>query len=364
MCVIMLKKQGVAMPPSKVLENCWDSNSDGAGFMYAKGGKVHIRKGFMKLKKLKEALNELPDDVKNGCIIVHFRIGTHGAVSQECTHPFPVCDDYEAMRKTEATCDFGMAHNGVIGFATNQKEVEADKGLTSDSMWFAKHIASKYMDMLELNDDYEIHPLMNAAIGHNKFAFLRGDGYAWVIGEWAEVGDDKPYWFSNRSFEMVRYRAPKTPYQSDYSLGRGYQGVSQYFHDWDDYGQPQTDAPVKMDKSFTRSSSKMSPIIRVDPKQRDLMRKKMACSSCQICTYRWQLGRPCDDCILAQKGDELPNFERDEGVERSISGIVSLCAKCAHRSSEGTVEPCSSCLAFRYSNRDSRGFELGGIKEV
>ena len=46
MCVICYKPKGIAFPEERILQNCFDNNPDGAGFMWPENGKVHIRKGF------------------------------------------------------------------------------------------------------------------------------------------------------------------------------------------------------------------------------------------------------------------------------------------------------------------------------
>ena len=59
MCIIAAKPAGVNMPDDRILENMWNRNDDGAGFMYAINGKVYIEKGFMRYKDLKTRLNQL-----------------------------------------------------------------------------------------------------------------------------------------------------------------------------------------------------------------------------------------------------------------------------------------------------------------
>ena len=58
MCIIVNKPKGVEMPSMKVLERCFDYNSDGAGLMYALKGKVEIRKGFMTFDDFKKGLSK------------------------------------------------------------------------------------------------------------------------------------------------------------------------------------------------------------------------------------------------------------------------------------------------------------------
>ena len=94
MCIIAIKPAGITMPATTTIENMWYNNRDGAGFMYATGGTVHIEKGFMKLKSLKTALKRLETsiDVVNTPIVLHFRITTHGGTAAENCHPFPVSE--------------------------------------------------------------------------------------------------------------------------------------------------------------------------------------------------------------------------------------------------------------------------------
>ena len=130
MCVICVKRAGVEMPDEETIERMWDQNPDGAGFMWADKGLVHVRKGFMRRGELEEALREIPDPV-NRSVILHFRITTHGGTCPENTHPFEICDDPERLKRTsfdtERTC---FAHNGVLLFLPRRKDL-------SDTMEYA-----------------------------------------------------------------------------------------------------------------------------------------------------------------------------------------------------------------------------------
>lgn len=135
MCVIVYKPEGVEVPSLETLADCWAANPDGAGFMFPEGGKVSIRKGFMRWTEFATALSEATEggDLTDAPAAFHFRIATHGKVKPGCCHPFPVKADYSAMRKTETRADVGFMHNGVLrGFATSDG--------VSDSMAFAKNV--------------------------------------------------------------------------------------------------------------------------------------------------------------------------------------------------------------------------------
>ena len=47
MCIIVAVPANTPMPTADTIRECFISNPDGAGFMYADGKSVHIRKGFM-----------------------------------------------------------------------------------------------------------------------------------------------------------------------------------------------------------------------------------------------------------------------------------------------------------------------------
>ncbi len=118
MCIAIYKPKGKQLPSKEYIKNCWDRNSDGAGFMFlGKDNKTwHIRKGFMKLKALKKALySKNNTDLVNRSVVLHFRYMTCGTRSKEMTHPFPISKNLQVMGQTEWTSEQAMAHNGVVG---------------------------------------------------------------------------------------------------------------------------------------------------------------------------------------------------------------------------------------------------------
>jgi len=102
------------------LHDAWNSNKDGAGFMFRADNKIRIRKGFMQLHALVEALKAegfVEDNVltKEREIALHFRIATSGGVCAERTHPFPITKYYNIQERTAHDVDSAIMHNGVIG---------------------------------------------------------------------------------------------------------------------------------------------------------------------------------------------------------------------------------------------------------
>ena len=110
MCIIIACDPN-CRPSRGVIERSFAANPDGAGLMYADGGTVTIRKGFMDLPDYLDALADVPDDVP---LVLHMRIGTGGGNVPELTHPFPVTNDVDDLHALDITVPVGIAHNGVL----------------------------------------------------------------------------------------------------------------------------------------------------------------------------------------------------------------------------------------------------------
>lgn len=183
MCIAIYKEVNMELT-QETLRNCWQRNPDGAGFMYAESGKVHIVRGLMTLA----AFNEAFEPHKTKQAVIHFRIATHGGVNAENTHPFRVHDS------------LGMIHNGIIN---NVSTPDATK---SDTWHFVDRFIKKYSAHWQ---DEEFQELIESYIGHSKLIFLDGEGnfkiYKENLGKW-----NSECWFSNDSW--VSYVTPAPNY--------------------------------------------------------------------------------------------------------------------------------------------------------
>lgn len=179
MCIIALKPAGLVIP-EKTIKAMWDNNDDGAGLMYAEGGRVRIVKGLMTFENFLKAYNRVGNHKK---IVMHFRIRTHGAISPRLTHPFWIVKG-----------EMGMVHNGIItGLGAHGNDEESDTSI------YAKILAHRYPDPLEALTNPDEHKKIEGEIGWSKLVFLTGDGDHMIIneksGQW-----DNGCWFSNGSF--------------------------------------------------------------------------------------------------------------------------------------------------------------------
>lgn len=183
MCIIALKPEKIQFSRAQ-LKIMWDSNPDGAGFMYAQDGKVHIVKGLMTLDALWDAIQEVGPLRK---LVIHFRIRTHGAVSKELTHPFWIREG-----------ELGMVHNGVIRELVNETSEEE-----SDTAVFARKFGEAYNNpLLAVKHDFH-RAMLEAYIGYSKMVFMDGTGATYILnesqGEW-----HNNVWYSNGNYKKKR----------------------------------------------------------------------------------------------------------------------------------------------------------------
>ena len=191
MCIAIYKPKDKLINKT-TLKRCYDSNPDGAGFMYAQSKKLHIQKGFFDFDKFYEAYKK--HEAKK-CII-HFRIKTHGKIDETNCHPFHINDA------------LGFVHNGTIsGFGND---------IHSDTIQFNEAILQKLVGKwgnLSLFEDPIVN-LIEGRIGYSKLIMLDRHGNHKIFnedkGEW-----DDGVWYSNTS-----YKPRPTYYQSKFDYDK------------------------------------------------------------------------------------------------------------------------------------------------
>ena len=215
MCIIAAKPVGVDMPSDKIIENMWNGNSDGAGFMWAEKGNVHIHKGFMTYEDFRSALDKFcsSHDTKNTALVMHFRITTHGGTKPENCHPFPITDNISLLTKAECKTKIGVAHNGIIN-------INPRKGISDTMEYIASQLAPLYRGVPDFYRNKSLIEMIYNATA-SRLAFLTGDGHIFTVGEFQE---DKGIKYSNGSY---KYSFRSFPYSC------GYGGwVDDYYSDY------------------------------------------------------------------------------------------------------------------------------------
>lgn len=192
MCIIAAKPAGISMPDTDRITNMWTRNSDGAGFMYAKDGKVYIEKGFMKLNELLDRIKQLGKtvDLKSVPVVMHFRITTSGGTSPENCHPFPVTSNLGVLRKLKSTCALGVAHNGII-------DITPRKGISDTMEYILSQLSLLYQAMPKFYESKPAMQLVENAID-SKMAMLTKAGRIYTIGNFEEDGG---IMYSNTSYK-------------------------------------------------------------------------------------------------------------------------------------------------------------------
>lgn len=197
MCIAIFKPEGKILSNETLLQ-CWDSNPDGAGFMYADGGEVKIKKGYMDFDSFIAAYEQHKQDK----MVIHFRIKTHGLVNEENTHPFRV------------NKKMGFVHNGTISGVHTKDKAYSDTWHFNEQI--IKPIVKKAPWMM---DTAAIQTLITDFIGYSKLIFMDGRGDVTIYNESKGYWDDE-CWFSNKSYEPKKtYTPPATTYYGGYSKG-------------------------------------------------------------------------------------------------------------------------------------------------
>ena len=210
MCIIAVKPIGEELMERRILENCFNYNSDGAGLMYNLDGKVYIEKGYMNFKNFYNRLLELDKEIglKDRGLVMHFRITTSGGTSAQNCHPFSISNDERVLKALNVTTDIGVAHNGII------PSYVPKGGTLSDTQLFIKD----YLYYIkEENEDFLTNPSLLFAIEktvQSKLCFLDGEGNVTTVGKF--ISEDN-YLFSNETYLDLTelYKSWNTSYYYD-----------------------------------------------------------------------------------------------------------------------------------------------------
>jgi hypothetical protein len=203
MCIIVYKPNNTPMPDYGILMNCFDSNPDGAGYMYQDNNsdKVIINKGFMSFNSFITAIENLSNniDITALNLVMHFRYATQGSINSANCHPFPITAKVKQLQQTTITANMAMVHNGVIPFCSDYNS----RSKLSDTQIFIRDYLSK-MDNSTL-----FNPAVLALIEEStssKFIFMDNSRVK-ILGRFIE---DKGIYYSNDTYKKSRwYKASK-----------------------------------------------------------------------------------------------------------------------------------------------------------
>ena len=197
MCIIAVKPANKTIT-RRTLKNCFISNSDGAGIMWANENKLWIEKGFFGFRKFYKRFRELELTCPDSDFILHFRIATSGGIRHETCHPFRVHNK------------LAFVHNGIF---SNLGETKM-----SDTQVFNRDILQKlppnFLDMNKAREeifDYIVTSL-------SKVVFLDNNGKHIIVNEEHGIWDEG-IWFSNYGYLPTSHYTTKytdDAYYNDY----------------------------------------------------------------------------------------------------------------------------------------------------
>jgi hypothetical protein len=181
MCVIAVKPKGTVISKS-TLERCFESNSDGAGFVVRRNSNLIAEKGFFTFDAFWDAYERYEREVA----VIHFRIKTHGNKDADMCHPFKITDKLY------------VAHNGIIDISTEDDKTKSDT-------WHFNELVLKPELAVDPSPLYRssFQFLLGSTIGHSKLAFLDSRGKTVIINK--EKGTmEGDVWYSNTSYKSTR----------------------------------------------------------------------------------------------------------------------------------------------------------------
>ena len=228
MCIIIAKKAAAPIPKKAILQNCFNNNPDGAGFMYSLHNKTYIHKGYTTFDAF---YNDFMQACKkynlyNKNVVLHFRIATSGGKTPAKTHPFILSNNDGALNNIDIAAHApGIAHNGVLSQFTYNKQL-------SDTQNYIKDFLH---NIYKLNKHFYNNKYFNALIerslgNSNKLAIIDG---AKLITYGDFVEDEGGLLFSNSTYKQARF-----PYHSKYYGGWYYNPTTckwQKYEDGEDY---------------------------------------------------------------------------------------------------------------------------------
>lgn len=199
MCIIIAKKAAAPIPKKAILQNCFNNNPDGAGFMYSLHNKTYIHKGYTTFDAF---YNDFMQACKkynlyNKNVVLHFRIATSGGKTPAKTHPFILSNNDGALNTIEIQAHApGVAHNGVLSQFTYNKQLSDTQNYIKDFLYNIYKLNRHFY-----NNKY-FNALIERSLGSSKLAIIDG---AKLITYGDYVEDEGGLLFSNSTYKQARF---------------------------------------------------------------------------------------------------------------------------------------------------------------
>lgn len=195
MCIICVSQSGIHQPTDATIRTMFRRNPHGAGYMFARDGKVTIHKGFMNIDDFLAAVHAEHFTAEDS-VVYHFRISTQAGVNPAMTHPFPLSNQPRMMRVLDLTCRCGVAHNGIIRLTSDPN----NKVYSDTAIFITDYLSQIIHRKADLRNPETLNLIWKLA--QSKFAILDGSGYVATVGHFI---NDRGLLFSNDSYRNSWY---------------------------------------------------------------------------------------------------------------------------------------------------------------
>ena len=196
MCIICVSPARTLQPSISQIKTMFMNNPHGAGYMYARDGRVHIHKGFMDIDSFLSAIKAEHFTAKDS-VVYHFRISTQAGVNPEMTHPFPLSNRLLHMKALDVECQCGVAHNGIIRLTSDPTQHE----YSDTALFITRYMAQMVHGLDDLKDAQLLNRIERLA--GSKLAIMDGSGYIATVGNFI---NERGLLFSNDSYQELRWR--------------------------------------------------------------------------------------------------------------------------------------------------------------
>ncbi len=196
MCIICVSPARTRQPSISQIKTMFMNNPHGAGYMYARDGRVHIHKGFMDIDSFLSAVKAEHFTAKDS-VVYHFRISTQAGVNPEMTHPFPLSNRLPIMKALDVECPCGVAHNGIIRLTSDTSQRE----YSDTALFITRYMAQMVHGLDDLKDAQLLNRIERLA--GSKLAIMDGSGYIATVGNFI---NERGLLFSNDSYRELRWR--------------------------------------------------------------------------------------------------------------------------------------------------------------
>ena len=192
MCIICASRSGVRQPGEATIRAMFLNNPHGAGYMFARGGRVIIHKGFMNPDDYLRAIREEHFTAADS-VVYHFRISTQAGINPSMTHPFPLSNQPGRLRRLDQSCRIGVAHNGIIRLTSDP----SNERYSDTAIFITDYLSHIIRRRADLRDQRVLDSIFQ--IAQSKFAIMDGGGYVATVGAFIH---ERGLLFSNGSYRQ------------------------------------------------------------------------------------------------------------------------------------------------------------------